>query len=94
MLILPDCIFFVSAGHPYIKGQKVEICRGDRSTVDVEVIDDKCGGDQDSTLLILGGGRSTIDVEVIDVEVIDTVDPWGGGSMVNVEAINDQHRGD
>ena len=33
-----------------------------------------------------------IDVEVIDMEAIDTVDP-GGGSMITVEAIDDQYRG-
>ena len=34
-----------------------------------------------------------IDMEVIDVEAIDSVDP-GGRSMINIEVINDQCRGD
>ena len=34
-----------------------------------------------------------IDVEVINVEAIDTVDPWGGASMIDIEVIDDQCRG-
>ena len=39
------------------------------------------------------GGRSTVDLEVIDIEAIDTVDPGGDGSTINVEVIDDQCRG-
>ena len=50
-----------------LKIRKSKICRGGRSTIDVETID---------TVDPVG-----IDIEVIDVEVIDTVDPWGGADQ-------------
>ena len=34
-----------------------------------------------------------INIEVIDAEAFDTVDP-GGISMIIIEVINNQHRGD
>ena len=33
-------------------------------------------------------------MEVINAEAINSVDPGGGRSMIDVEAIDDQHRGD
>ena len=49
------------------------------------------------TLLILGGSGidiEAINVEVIDVEAIDTVNPGVGRSTIDIEVIDDQHRGD